>query len=423
MASPEKVLYQKVVEEILHSPEFKDSKRYQELLQFLVDETLAGRIPKEITLGMQFFGKDAKFDPKEDPTVRVSINNLRKKIEHYYLTQSTPYAIKLDIPKGHYRVEFISIDSKEPLPPPQGKKLNTRIIAIAFSVLLLTIIALLVFYKGTPRKSVVETNPIWGDFVKENGKPTLIVLGDFFFLYERSAEVGQGNFIRDWRINSPDDYRQMVSRDLKFAKQFVPSDFTFLRPSASWGLAEVLPILRESLNGYSLKLASDFTMEDFKTNNIVFIGSFKSLFNLQKILHVFNIDYSLSPMRFRIQGDHPDSVRTFSPSQMKGGNYEKDFSIVVKGIGPNNSAVVLMMGFSDSGVIEATRAATDKKMIQRLEEKFINKRSSEPLSFTFVVESEGISQAIFKANIRYFHQRTPQLKPFELPGPDSLAKP
>jgi hypothetical protein len=256
-----------------------------------------------------------------------------------------------------------------------------------------------------------------------NGKPTLIVLGDFFFLYERSAEAGQGNFIRDWRINSPDDYRQMVSRDIKFAKQFVPSDFTFLRPSASWGLAEVLPIFHESPNGFSLKLASDFTMEDFKANNIVFIGSFKSLFNLQKILHVFDIEYSLSPMNFRIQAQPPDSIKMFSPSEMKGGNYEKDFSIVVKGAGPNNSAVVLLMGFSDSGVIEATRAATDKKMIQRLEEEFIKKRSSEPLSFTLVVESEGISQAIFKANIQYFHQRTSQLKTIEIPVRDTLAKP
>jgi hypothetical protein len=157
MASSEKTQHRKVVEEILQSPEFKDSKRYQELLQFLVDETLAGRTPKEITLGMQFFGKDAKFDPKEDPTVRVSINNLRKKIEHYYLTQEVPCTLKLDIPKGHYRVEFISIDPKGPPPPPQNKRKKTTALAIASAVLLLTIVALLVFYKGTSNKGIANT--------------------------------------------------------------------------------------------------------------------------------------------------------------------------------------------------------------------------------------------------------------------------
>jgi len=83
---------------ILESPQFKDSKRSQELLQYLVDATLANKSPKEITIAMDFFGKDASFDPKEDPTVRVQINHLRKKLDHYYLTtinhEATPFPIR-----------------------------------------------------------------------------------------------------------------------------------------------------------------------------------------------------------------------------------------------------------------------------------------------------------------------------------------
>ena len=67
-----------ILADILESPEFKESQRYRELLQFLVEESIAGRSPKETTIGTQIFGKDPSFNSKEDATVRVYINNLGK---------------------------------------------------------------------------------------------------------------------------------------------------------------------------------------------------------------------------------------------------------------------------------------------------------------------------------------------------------
>jgi hypothetical protein len=407
-----------ILAEILESPEFKESKRYSDLLSYLVEETLAGKAPKEITVGIQFFGKDPSFDPKEDPTVRVYLNNLRKKLEHYYLTSEKYRPHKLTVPKGHYQVDFELVAEKPPLP---RKSRLAFYLAAGFVVLS----AFLLGYFGrgamTPlEKPQATLSPIWKEFVAPNGRPTLVVLGDFFFLYERTAEGKPGNFVRDLRINTPEDFRQVVKQDPSFAKRYVQCDFTFLRPSATWGLGQILPVLQHSPNGYSLKLASRFTVDDLKSNNVVFVGSFKTLYGLQKFLHIFGLEYSITPASFRIKGEKTDSARVFSPAEIKGGNYEKDFAVVAKGAGPDGSTILLLLGFADSGVIESSRAATDLQMLEVIKSKVT--KTGDATYFTLVVETEGINQAIFKSEIRHFVQHPAQPEATSTPADTTRSR-
>lgn len=394
-----------ILAELIASPEFKDSKRFQDLLKYLVGETLAGNAIKEITLGIDFFGKGSGFDPKEDTTVRVYINNLRKKLEHYYLTCTPSIPYELIIPKGHYQVEFKELPAKI-LPENDSLQKN---IPIKQNFSFIAILSILVFIAGfgaayfifnKKTDSPKYNSTIWGDFLKPDGRPTLILLGDFYFLYERASDGQLGRFIRDMRINSPEDFKQMVRNDPAFAKQYVQGDFTYLRPSSSWGLATILPIIQQSPKGFSLKLASQFTIDDAKTNNIIYIGSFKNLYSLQKILHIFRIDYNLTPAGFHLDG--PDSSLFFSPGNFRGGNYEKDYAVAAKAQGPEGGIIMLLTGFSDSGVIEATHFVMDYKTT---DSSFAKNDKIQNSFFTAVIETEGINQSIFKSEIKYLRSR------------------
>lgn len=398
-----------IISEVLDSPEFKDSGRYRDLLLYLFRETLSGTVPKEITIGTDFFHKDSTFDPKEDPTVRVYLNNLRKKLEHYYLTTEKVYSHRIEIPRGHYQVEFVQVDRKHE--PAAGRKAPRIALAVGGCIVLLSAgFFLRGFFRETPPDRVVP-NPIWTEFVQPGGRPTLIVLGDFFFLFERAPKGATGNFVRNLNINSFEDFKEKVKQDPAFSARYVQSDFTFLRPSASWGLAQILPALQNSPNGISLKLASQFTVDDLKSNNIVFLGSFKTLYSLHKFLHIFGLEYSLFPNRFEIRGEQPDSVAFFLPKEIKGGEYEKDYAVVAKGAGPDGSTILLLLGFSDSGVIEAARAVTDKQMVATISDDLTGTPRPSPLHFTLVVETEGFKQAIFKSQVRYFSQHSLQPEP------------
>ncbi len=393
----------KILNNILESSEFKDSKRYQDLLKYLFNESKSNTPPKEITIGTEFFNKSTDFDPKEDPTVRVYLNNLRKKIDHYYLACGNTFPYRLEIPKGHYKVEFIPCE--EPAKPLITKKyLISPTVGSFLAILILLVAGTLYFFPPTSTPSQAN-NPVWSEFMTAGGRPTLILLGDFFFLYERKPDGKRGNFVRNYQINSMDDFKDMIKADPTFASQYVQSDFTFLRPSASWGLSQILPVIQGSPNSYSLKLASQFSADDLKTHNIIFIGSFKTLYSLNKFFHVFGLHYSVSPNMFEIRDSRTDSVLTFSPQDIKGGNYEKDFAIVAKGFGPDGSTIMLLLGFSDSGVIEAARAVTDSAMLSSLASKADAQNTSKPFHFTMVVETEGYNQSIYKSQIRYFSNR------------------
>lgn len=412
----------KIISEILESADFRDSKRYQELLKYLFDEYEQGNSPKEITLGIQFFGKGNDFDPKEDTTVRVYMNTLRKKLEHYYLTNTPASGFKLIIPKGHYILEFVPFIS----PPAEAtpfrfnevlsKYINSRYLIIAgfLGSFLLGIFATRYFFGGKSPVYQPHTK-VWNDFLAPNARPTLVLLGDFYFLFERNPDGNSGRFVREMNINSAEDYKARTRIDPEFVKKYVQSDFTYLRPSSSWGLASILPMLHESGTPYSLKLASHFSIDDAKSHNIIFIGSFKNLHSFQKILHIFNLDYKFSPATLFLHSG--DSLLSFLPKEIKAGSYEKDYSVIAKAKGPDGSIILLLMGFADTGVIEATRFVTDAKACEGL----FSDADGNSDAFTAVIETEGINQSIVKAHIQYVSgrgkTRAPETRPADSVSP------
>ena len=43
-----------------------------------------------------------RFDPQDDPIVRIEVGRLRRDLDHYYLTDGRDDPIRITIPKGHY---------------------------------------------------------------------------------------------------------------------------------------------------------------------------------------------------------------------------------------------------------------------------------------------------------------------------------
>jgi serine/threonine-protein kinase len=60
--------------------------RLKRFIGFIVEETLSGYGDqlKEFLVGIEVFGKDARFDPRADPIVRVQARRLRSRPARYY---------------------------------------------------------------------------------------------------------------------------------------------------------------------------------------------------------------------------------------------------------------------------------------------------------------------------------------------------
>ncbi len=99
---------------MLDTSYFKNSKRYPELLRYIVEETLEGRgdFLKERLLGVQVFDRPADYDTAADPVVRVTIAEIRKRIAQYYHDEEHDAEIRIELLPGHYAPKFRSRISK-----------------------------------------------------------------------------------------------------------------------------------------------------------------------------------------------------------------------------------------------------------------------------------------------------------------------
>lgn len=109
---------------IVASEAFVASQRSRRLLEFLVEEALAGRGErlKGFYIACEFLGRGADFDPLVDPIVRIEMGKLRRALAHYYLGAGRSEAFRIEIPKGNYQPLFVA--HADPSPAPAAEAVN-----------------------------------------------------------------------------------------------------------------------------------------------------------------------------------------------------------------------------------------------------------------------------------------------------------
>src|SRR5262245_32315622 len=107
--SDQKAIREQLVR-ILNSGPFHQSHRRQRFLEYLVNETLAGRGErlKAYNVALEVFERPETFDPAIDPLVRIEAARLREKLREYYGTEGQSDAIHINLPKRTYAplIEF-----------------------------------------------------------------------------------------------------------------------------------------------------------------------------------------------------------------------------------------------------------------------------------------------------------------------------
>src|SRR5689334_21239133 len=103
---------------ILESQSFKGSRRSQEFLRYVVEKSLCGDFHeiKERILGVEIFGRPVNYDTSADAIVRVTANDVRKRLLRYYESEGANSDIRIDLPAGSYLPEFRQAGAASPAP-------------------------------------------------------------------------------------------------------------------------------------------------------------------------------------------------------------------------------------------------------------------------------------------------------------------
>ncbi len=104
----ERPAVQAQLERILANPLFKHSKRYPNLLRYVVERTLDGHTGelKERTLGIEVFAREPDYDTNLDPIVRTTAAEIRKRLSHYYEDPAHESELRIELPLGSYAARF-----------------------------------------------------------------------------------------------------------------------------------------------------------------------------------------------------------------------------------------------------------------------------------------------------------------------------
>ncbi|MBD3376062.1 hypothetical protein GF406_13580 [candidate division KSB1 bacterium] len=335
----------KELEKILSSSEFSESGSFQTLLEYLVQASLRGESPKEVTIAHQVFHKNLEQNENRDTTVRVYIHNLRKKLDSYYLNEGKSDPIRFSIPKGHYQVRFEPIDHKKAV----------TLTPVLYAALVLPVLGLLLFFVHS--MNTQKPHPFWSPFI-DSGLPVLIVFGDYYLFQDTSPDVGV-NYVRNFQINSPRDLQTFMQDMASNTEHLESTDHTFLGKFAVWSLFNLVNYLQPFDKNIELSLASSLRWQDLNNYNIIFIGSFKTYRILTPILNQLNTSYQIHPNTLFYNDTESDTTFAYPSPKNPETGYVKDYTLVTRVPGPNRNTILLFSSTHDIGHIATVRAFTN----------------------------------------------------------------
>lgn len=362
----------KHLETVLSSAALRGSAKYEKLLRYLVERSLADETPHEIDIAVDVFGKDENYDTAESSSIRGYVFQLRKKLEDYYAGLETEPAVHLRIPKGSYRIVFGS-----PLLPAAEAGSNAarsrpaRTMRIAFaSVAALLVLSLAANVgllgkldrAGAAQPSAPATFPdfAWEDLA-EGDEPILIALGDFFFFTDSATYPGRTHFIRDIGVNSAEDLER-VSADA-YGPSTRASSMTYLPKATAFALQSILPFASQTGKPVTLKLMSEVTGEDLRQNDVIYVGFVRSMGALQDYFFRLS-NFSSQPPYARL-----NDKRTGESYASSGDVYgqTEDYGLFSKMPGPGDGEIHVFTGIHDIGILHAVRAVTDPNRARELQ--------------------------------------------------------
>ena len=300
---------------ILADPSFNKSRRCVALFRRLIEHALSDEDEgglKERTLGIEVFGRQADYDTNTDNIVRMTANEIRKRLAQYYQSSSRHHEVYVQLLPGSYlpRFDFGVTGAELPTVPerqaevvpfrdvvsdfagldppgpasPQTDSLSRRnrtpiLVATSLGGCLLGIALTAFFWTGLTSPFRSAQYLLWAPLLKSR-EPVTICLVDVLPAASPS---------NDWASK----LATIIAESQTPAKPLHTTEM----PLSPFVDAEVSARLAGWLKSHDLafKIArtSTLTLEDFRHGPVVLIGAFDNLWNLallSKLRYHFQID-------------------------------------------------------------------------------------------------------------------------------------
>jgi len=384
---------QEALEEILVSVPFRSSKQSQQMLRYIVDQTLSGhgQLLKERVIGADVFGRRPDYDTNSDPIVRARAAELRKRLAQFYVGAGANSAIRIEISPGSYQASFSTstkpvaapseFPNTEPIDHPRTEpgpvhvsipevnvrttidsdptpRHNLRNWGLAILCALLLASSLCLFWPESPVQQFWEpilaaSNPV---LIYTGSNPVYLPSHELVERYRATHKLdeldAQGH---EFLVPLTPDQKLSLSDLIAVRDTYV----TLGDVSANVAVAAFLARKKRS---FDLRSGEDVVFGDFRQSPCVLIGAFNNGWTMQM---TGDLGFVLGPgltIRDRSDASHR-WVTLYSPD----GKVAIDYAIVARLPHSNTGApLVAIAGITQSGTRAAAEFITNPQEIKEL---------------------------------------------------------
>lgn len=263
------------LDRILQSSAFRNARRSQEFLRYIVTNTLAGRTDrlKERIIGQEVFQRPPDYDTGEDSIVRVKASELRRRLAQFY-HEASRSAVEIEIPVGSYMPEFRMHKpaiAAPGFPAPAAAPAAPRRRAIpgllaAGAVALVVLIAAGLLWSNRVQPAQAALDAFWAP-VYRSSSPVLLCVAQpvVYWLAERSRAI----------MDQSPPRGSIPAEDLTRTPDY------FLGFGDALALANVTGFLRAKGRPVQVRMAHDVSFLDLRNAPAVLIGAFTNDWTMQ----------------------------------------------------------------------------------------------------------------------------------------------
>lgn len=387
---------QKALDDLLISAPFRASKQSQQLLRYLVDQTLAGHggLLKERVIGAEVFGRRPDYDTNSDPIVRARAAELRKRLAQFYVGEGAQSTIRIEINPGSYSASFSSLpataaakpesvnaevahpQTPEPTPaaPPPGIVLpaaadssvnahrlpfRARALWAAAIVCLMALASIWVLFR--PQQPI---DLFWGPILS-TAKPVLVYTGSnpVYIPSNELLERYKATHHMDELDTQGHEFLVPLTPDQKFgAGDLLEVRNAYATLGDVAANADVAAFLARNKRSFDLRSGEDVVFGDLLQSPTVLIGAFNNGWTMQM---TGDLSFVLGP-GYTIR-DRSDASRSWGLLYSSDGRVAMDYAVVARL--PHSKAgepLVAIAGIGQSGTRAAAEFITNPQQIREL---------------------------------------------------------
>ena len=374
------------LERVLSSQIFRSSQRCQVLLRYIGERAAAGDTAslKERTLGIDVFGRAPDYDTSQQPIVRATAAEIRKKLAQYYQSPEHGGEPRIQLAPGSYVPEFRD-PGELPAPPTSRRPVWLAAVRGALVGALIPVSVYLLL----PHVNRTALDQFWKPVLQAPGAVILGVGESSTYTLTGGAANQLWNLVK----KSPPG-AIAASKETIPVREVLPMWDRYYAVGDANSMVHIGGLLEKQGKPYVVRVSSAITFNDLREHAAVLIGAFDNEWAMRaggRLRYTFAMEGSAMVVRDR---DHPQTSSWRVNEPWPQPSIDTDYAIISRMVDTaTDRIVVVAAGMTDHGTAGAgeflSNPAYFADVVSKLPSGWKNKNLQIVLSIPVVGKAPG----------------------------------